>query len=83
MGRFMWKHNVGPGLNRITVQGELLTAALDGRGDPAVWFIGDRPSFDVTVLVSMTGDAVPEGARHLGTFSPEPGIIAHAWELPA
>jgi len=81
MSRFMWKQNIGPGLNRLTVQGELLTAGLDGQGDPGAWFISEGDLHDVTVLVSMTGDEVPEGARWLGTFSPEPGIIAHAWEL--
>lgn len=77
----MWKQRLAPGLNRLTVQGELITAGLDGAGEAAVWFIGDRAPFNVTVLVTATGAEIPEGARWLGTFSPEPRLIFHAWEL--
>lgn len=87
----IWKQNINLGITRLVLQGEPFTAGLDGQGLPAVWFITDGNLRDVTVLLAVTGEQLPEDvlgeARHLATFTegrdPMTGgtFVLHAWLL--
>ena len=72
-----------PGRNWVKASSDMrfLLAGLDGDGNPAVWFetdpTGKQAEPDVEVIA--TGDPVPEGHRHIGMFSPEPGLVFHAY----
>ena len=79
----VWKQRVGPGHNELILPmgSTVLSIGLDGEGEPAVWFSCSpgRPSASFEVIVTATGEPVPDDGRFIGTFSPRVGLIFHGW----
>jgi hypothetical protein len=78
----VWKERLGPGQTVLDLpaSSEIVHMGPDLEDQIAVWFRCD-PDSDKRLFefyVTATGQQVPTGVRHVGTFQAN-GLILHGW----